>query len=90
VRIQVDPESLASMGLGPGDVRAALTTVTTDSPKAALTPATRTFTINANDSCLSAEPWNDVIVAYRRAPPCVFAMSDAPSKAGKHQTGGVV
>jgi multidrug efflux pump subunit AcrB len=65
VRIQVDPEKLASLGIGLEDVRAALTTVTTDSPKGSIDGATRTFTIDANDQLLSAEPWNDVIVAYK-------------------------
>src|SRR6202790_319868 len=69
VRIQVDPEELASMGLGLEDVRAALTTVTTDSPKGSIDAATRTFTINANDQLLSAEPWNDVIIAYKKGAP---------------------
>jgi len=69
VRIQVDPEELASIGLGLEDVRAALTTVTTDSPKGSIDGATRTFTINANDQLLSAEPWNDVIVAYKKGAP---------------------
>src|SRR5258707_1218314 len=69
VRIQVDPEELASMGLGLEDVRAALATVTTDSPKGSIDAATRTFTINANDQLLSAEPWNDVIIAYKKGAP---------------------
>jgi len=69
VRIQVDPEELASIGLGLEDVRAALTTVTTDSPKGSIDGATRTFTISANDQLLSAEPWNDVIVAYKKGAP---------------------
>src|ERR1700680_2410873 len=57
------------MGLGLEDVRAALTTVTTDSPKGSIDAATRTFTIDANDQLLSAEPWNDVIVAYKKGAP---------------------
>ncbi|SIO40459.1 hydrophobic/amphiphilic exporter-1, HAE1 family [Bradyrhizobium erythrophlei] len=69
VRIQVDPEELASIGLGLEDVRAALTTVTTDSPKGSIDAATRTFTIDANDQLLSAEPWNDVIIAYKKGAP---------------------
>src|SRR5258706_260903 len=31
--------------------------------------ATRTFTIDANDQLLSAEPWNDVIIAYKKGAP---------------------
>src|SRR3984893_7566405 len=69
VRIQVDPEELASIGLGLEGLRAALTTVTTDSPKGSIDAATRTFTIDANDQLLSAEPWNDVIIAYKKGAP---------------------
>jgi len=69
VRIQVDPEELASIGIGLEDVRAALTTVTTDSPKGSIDGATRTFTIDANDQLLSAEPWNNVIIAYKKGAP---------------------
>jgi len=69
VRIQVDPEKLASLGLGLEDVRAALMTVSTDSPKGSVDGATRTFTIYANDQLLRAEPWNDVIIAYKNGAP---------------------
>jgi hydrophobe/amphiphile efflux-1 (HAE1) family protein len=69
VRIQVDPEKLASMGLGLEDVRAVIVNATTDSPKGSIEGATRTFTIYDNDQLLSAEPWNDVILTYRNGAP---------------------
>ena len=69
VRIQVDPEKLASMGLGLEDVRAVIGNATTDSPKGSIDGATRTFTIYDNDQLLSAEPWNDVILTYRNGAP---------------------
>jgi hydrophobe/amphiphile efflux-1 (HAE1) family protein len=69
VRIQVDPEKLASMGLGLEDVRAVIVNATTDSPKGSIDGATRTFTIYDNDQLLNAEPWNDVILAYRNSAP---------------------
>ena len=69
VRIQVDPEKLASMGLGLEDVRAVIANATTDSPKGSIDGATRTFTIYDNDQLLSAEPWNDVILTYRNGAP---------------------
>ena len=69
VRIQVDPEKLASMGLGLEDVRAVIVNATTDSPKGSIDAATRTFTIYDNDQLLSAEPWNNVILTYRNGAP---------------------
>ena len=69
VRIQVDPEKLAAMGLGLEDLRAVIAKVTTDSPKGSIDGATRTFTIYDNDQLLSAQPWNDVIVAYKNGAP---------------------
>ena len=69
VRIQVDPEKLASMGLGLEDVRAVIMNATTDSPKGSIDATTRTFTIYDNDQLLSAEPWNDVILTYRNGAP---------------------
>src|SRR3984893_18502351 len=69
VRIQLDPEKLASMGISLEDVRAVLTNVTTDSPKGSIDGATRTFTIYDNDQVLNAEPWNDAIIAYANGAP---------------------
>ena len=69
VRIQVDPEKLAAMGIGLEDLRASIANVTTDSPKGSIDGATRTFTIYDNDQLLVAEPWNDAIVAYKNGAP---------------------
>ncbi len=69
VRVQVDPQKLASMGIGLEDLRAVITTVTTDSPKGSIDDPTRTFTIYANDQVLSADVWNDVVIAYRNGAP---------------------
>jgi hydrophobe/amphiphile efflux-1 (HAE1) family protein len=69
VRIQVDPQKLAAMGIGLEDLRGAIATVTTDSPKGSIDGATRTFTIYNNDQLLSAAPWNDAVVAYKNGAP---------------------
>jgi len=69
VRIQADPEKLAAFGLGLEDLRGAITNITTDSPKGTIDGATRTFTIYGNDQLLTAEPWNDAIIAYRNGAP---------------------
>jgi hydrophobe/amphiphile efflux-1 (HAE1) family protein len=69
VRIQLDPEKLASMGLSLEDARAMLMNVTTDSPKGSIDGPTRTFTIYDNDQLLNAQPWKDAIVAYNNGAP---------------------
>jgi multidrug efflux pump subunit AcrB len=69
VRVQLDPEKLASMGLSLEDVRLVLMNITTDSPKGSIDGATRTFTIYDNDQVLNAEPWNDAIIAYANGAP---------------------
>jgi multidrug efflux pump subunit AcrB len=69
VRIQLDPEKLAAMGLSLEEVRAVLTNITTDSPKGSIDGATRTFTVYDNDQLLNAQPWNDAIITYRNGAP---------------------
>jgi hydrophobe/amphiphile efflux-1 (HAE1) family protein len=69
VRIQIDPEKIAAMGLSLEDLRAAIANVTTDSPKGSIDGATRTFTIYDNDQLLAAKPWNDAILAYKNGAP---------------------
>jgi hydrophobe/amphiphile efflux-1 (HAE1) family protein len=69
VRIQIDPQKLAAMGIGLEDLRGAIATVTTDSPKGSIDGATRTFTIYDNDQVLSVEPWNDAVIAYKNGAP---------------------
>ncbi|HTP91197.1 MAG TPA: efflux RND transporter permease subunit [Xanthobacteraceae bacterium] len=69
IRVEVDPAKLAARGLTLEDIRAALTTATTDAPKGSLTTARTSFTIEANDQIIGAEPFNDVIVSYRNGAP---------------------
>ncbi|MCC8964235.1 efflux RND transporter permease subunit [Bradyrhizobium sp. Pear76] len=69
VRVQIDPAKLVAKGLSLEDVRAAINIATVDSPKGNIDGATRAYTIYANDQLLTAEPWNDVIIAYRNGGP---------------------
>jgi hydrophobe/amphiphile efflux-1 (HAE1) family protein len=69
IRIQVDPEKLAAMGIGLEDLRASIANVTTDSPKGSVDAATRTFTIYDNDQLLAAQGWNDAIITYHNGAP---------------------
>ena len=65
VRIQLDPERLASLGLGLEEARQVIAASTVDRPKGSLEGGRQAFQIRANDQILDAEPWNDVILAYR-------------------------
>ena len=69
VRVQVDPQKLAAMGMGLEDLRNSIVNISTDSPKGSIDGQTRTFTIYDNDQLLSANPWNDAIIAYKNGAP---------------------
>ncbi len=69
VRIQLDPAKVASLGLSLEDIRSTITTATTDSPKGTIDGPSRTYTIYDNDQELKAEPWNDIVVAYKSGAP---------------------
>ena len=69
IRIQIDPAKLVEMGLQLEDVRAQIGIATVDNPKGAILGNKQTFTIYNNDQLTTAEPWNDVIIAYRNGAP---------------------
>jgi HAE1 family hydrophobic/amphiphilic exporter-1 len=69
VRVQIDPQKLAAVGLQLEDVANLITTATVDSPQGAITGSSQNFTIYDNDQLLKAAPWNDVVVAYRNGAP---------------------
>jgi hydrophobic/amphiphilic exporter-1 (mainly G- bacteria), HAE1 family len=65
VRVQIDPTKLAALGLQMEDVAGVIATATVDAPKGSINGPTRSMTIYDNDQLLKAEPWNDVVVAYK-------------------------
>ncbi|WGR96904.1 multidrug efflux RND transporter permease subunit [Bradyrhizobium sp. ISRA443] len=69
VRVQIDPAKLVAKGLSLEDVRTAIASATVDSPKGNIDGDSRAYTIYANDQLLKADPWNDVIIAYRNGGP---------------------
>ncbi|MBR0696481.1 multidrug efflux RND transporter permease subunit [Bradyrhizobium lablabi] len=69
VRVQIDPGKLVAKGLSLEDVRSAIAIATVDSPKGNIDGDTRAYTIYANDQLLKADPWNDIIIAYRNGGP---------------------
>lgn len=69
VRIRVDPQKLAVLGLSLEDVRTAITVASVDTPKGSIQGPTRTYTIFDNDQLLVASAWEGMIIAYRNGGP---------------------
>ena len=69
VRVQVDPQKLAALGLGLEDVSGVIAQATVDSPKGSIDSGPQSFTLYDNDQVLKADPWNDVIIAYKNGAP---------------------
>ncbi|MFO1449044.1 MAG: efflux RND transporter permease subunit [Opitutaceae bacterium] len=69
VRVQIDPAKLASLGMSLSDVSGVIASATINSPKGSLNGARQTLSIYANDQLLQAEPYNDLILAYRGGAP---------------------
>src|SRR5467141_3377070 len=65
IRVQVNPAQLAGVGLDLEAVRTALATATVDRPKGTLYGANQTFALQTNDQLMTAEGFNDYILAYR-------------------------
>jgi hydrophobe/amphiphile efflux-1 (HAE1) family protein len=69
IRAQVDPAKLTARGLTLEDVRAALATATTNSPKGTLMGPQQSFALSTNDQITEPDPFDDVIIAYRNGAP---------------------
>jgi multidrug efflux pump len=69
VRVQVNPQALASAGLSLADLRTAVTAANVNQPKGNLDGPVRSTTIDANDQLKSPESYNDLIIAYRNNGP---------------------
>ena len=69
IRVQVDPAKLASSGITLEDIRSTLVNSTTNAAKGTINNDKSSFTIAANDQIVEAEPFNDVILAYRNGAP---------------------
>jgi len=69
VRIQVNPNALASYGLGMEAVRAAIANANSNSAKGSFDGPRQASTINANDQLRSVEDYKKIILAYRDGAP---------------------
>jgi hydrophobe/amphiphile efflux-1 (HAE1) family protein len=68
IRVQVNPALLAAMGLDLEAVRTALATATVDQPKGTLYGANEAFALQTNDQLMTAEGFNNYILANRSSP----------------------
>ena len=69
VRLEVNPATLAGLGLSLEDVRRAVAANTTNNPKGSLDGAHQSFQIGANDQLFSADQYLNVVLAYRNGAP---------------------
>jgi HAE1 family hydrophobic/amphiphilic exporter-1 len=69
IRIQVNPQQLAALGIGLEDVRSVIGQANVDQPKGTLNSPRQTYTLNTNDQLLKPEAYDALIVAYRNGSP---------------------
>jgi HAE1 family hydrophobic/amphiphilic exporter-1 len=69
VRIQLDPNALASRGIGIDEVENAVDGANVNMPTGTLDGATRSYTIQATGQLQNAEAYKPIIVAYRNGRP---------------------
>jgi hydrophobe/amphiphile efflux-1 (HAE1) family protein len=65
IRVQVDPAKLAAIGLTLEEVRGSLVNATSNAAKGTIFTPKVGYTIATNDQLTDAEPFDDVILAYR-------------------------
>jgi len=69
VRVQINPNKLASLQLGLEQVRAALATATVNEPKGTLDGPRRSVTVDSTDQITRASEYDALILAYRNGAP---------------------
>jgi len=65
VRVQINPQALAALGLNLDDLRTTINVANQNGPKGTFDGPTRAYTINANDQLRSAEEYGQIVIAYR-------------------------
>ena len=69
VRVQIDPNKIAALGLTLEDIRAGIGSATANAPKGTLDGPHRSMTIDASDQLTDAEAYDDLIVAFQKGAP---------------------
>jgi len=77
VRVELNPFALASLGIGPEDVRAALSSANANRPKGIVDAGAQRLQIYTNDTGLHAIDYRSLIVSYRNGAP--VRLSDVAS-----------
>ena len=65
VRVELNPNALAHYGIGPEDVRAAISSANANRPKGVVSDSERRLQIYTNDSATRAVDYQPLVVAYR-------------------------
>ncbi len=69
IRIRVDPDRIAALGLGLEDVRTVINNATVDRPKGSIDGPRQAYAVLANDQVLTPGAWENIIIAYRNGAP---------------------
>jgi HAE1 family hydrophobic/amphiphilic exporter-1 len=69
IRVQVNPQALATRSISLEDVRNVISQANVDLPKGTLNSPRRTYTLNTNDQLLNPEAYDSLILAYRNGSP---------------------
>jgi len=72
VRVQVDPNALASRGIGIDEVERAIAQANVNLPTGTLYGAHRAFTVQATGQLMNAAAYRPLIVAYRKGSPVLL------------------
>jgi len=69
VRLQIDPEKIKTLGLSLEDIRSVVASSTVSQPTGTIDGTKQAFTVYTNDQILKAQPWNDIVLAWRNGAP---------------------
>ncbi|MFT3814839.1 MAG: efflux RND transporter permease subunit [Acidovorax sp.] len=69
IRIQADPAKMKALGLSLEDIRGVIASTTVSAPTGTIDGKTQAFNVYTNDQLLKAEPWNEVVLAWRNGAP---------------------
>jgi multidrug efflux pump len=69
IRVQVNPQALASRGISLETVRTVLGQANVDQPKGTLNSQQQTYTLNTNDQLLTPEAYDNLVIAYQNGSP---------------------
>ena len=69
VRIRLDPDKVAQVGLTLEDVRSIVAVQTVNSPKGSLTGPDRAVIVDATDQVMTAAAYESIVVAYKQGGP---------------------